>query len=67
MTDDPKPAYYQLLGAVTAITVQMQNESGAKLRKLDIARRHALAGARLLAPDNAAYEQITAMLELPVA
>jgi hypothetical protein len=62
----PKPPYYHLLGAATALTVEMQNESGARLRKLDIARRHALAGARLLAPDNDAYEQITAMLELPV-
>jgi len=61
------PAYYQLLDAADALAVQMQNAKGKELRRLDIARRHALAGARILAPDNAAYERITALLELPVA
>jgi len=58
--------HYQLMAAASAIGTAMQNAKGAELRALAIARRHALAGARLLAPDNEAYERITAMLELPV-
>lgn len=59
-------AHYQLMSAAQTLAVQMQNAKGDELRKLDIARRHALAGARLLASDNVTYERITAMLEYPV-
>lgn len=61
--------HYQLMGAAGAIAVQMTNAyrgKGEEMRKLAIARRHALAGARILAPDQDAYERITSMLEMPV-
>jgi hypothetical protein len=58
--------HYQLMAAASAIATQMQNAKGAELRALAIARRHTLAGARLLAPDNEAHDRITAMLEQPL-
>lgn len=55
---------YQLMAAAKALAADMQNAKGDELRKLDLARRHTLAAARLLARDEETYARITAMLEV---